>query len=61
MTTDLAISVTNMRLLQTAKLLEWLIENESSGDSLRKALASVLEAHAIVDGLGSSSSVPSLG
>lgn len=45
MTQDFALKLTDMRLRQVSKLLEWMIRNEPEGHALRPALAAVNDAH----------------
>ena len=48
MTPELAVAITDMRLVQTAGLLEWLLENHGGSEALRRSLESVLDARQLV-------------
>ena len=52
MSPEFAVSLADVRLLQTARLLEWMLENvEADAEALATALGAVLEAHSTVRGL----------
>ncbi len=52
MSPEFATALADMRLLQTARLLEWLQDNvEADAEAVRRALAAVLDAHGTVRGL----------
>ena len=48
MTPEIAVAITDMRLVQTAKLLDWLLENHDESESLRRAHDSVLDARRLM-------------
>lgn len=50
MSPEFAIELAGMRLGQTLRVLEWLVENEAV-DGLSHAVHAVSEAHARVNGL----------
>jgi hypothetical protein len=52
MSPEFASELAKVRLLQTARLLEWMLKNhDTDAESLGRALGAVLEAHTIVGGL----------
>jgi hypothetical protein len=52
MSPEFATALADMRLLQTARLLEWLQDNvEADAEAVRRALAAVLDAHGTIRGL----------
>lgn len=48
MTADLAVAISDMRLRQTAQLLEWLIANRADSHDLRRALESIDAARLLI-------------
>ena len=52
MSPEFAAEIADVRLRQTARLLEWLLDNaEADLDAVRHALGAVVDAHAAVRGL----------
>lgn len=52
MSKEFAISLADVRLAQTARLLEWMLDHaESDADAVRDALDSVLHAHTRIKSL----------
>jgi len=51
MTTDLAIQITSIRLLQTEDLVAWLIQRGAGDGELQTALESIQAAKAIIERL----------
>ena len=51
MSPKFAASLADMRLLQTARLLEWMLDNvEADTEAVATALGAVLDAHSTVRG-----------
>lgn len=50
MTKDFALTLTDIRLRQVARLLEWIIDHHPGSESLISALAAVNSARDSLDG-----------
>lgn len=50
MTQEFALRLTDLRLRQVSRLLEWMIRNHPDSDALIPALAAVNTAHETVKG-----------
>lgn len=49
MSLDFAAALTDVRLMQTVRLLEWMLENgDADAEAVTTALNSVIEAHASI-------------